>query len=77
MGRRAAGRRRAAVRAGRRAGATVVDLPAAIEDHRTAREGDVGEWDYYWDAVHPSRLGHRVLSEALVPAAAALLTEER
>ncbi len=69
--------RRAAVRAGRRAGATVVDLPAAIEDHRTAREGDVGEWDYYWDAVHPSRLGHRVLSEALVPAAAALLTEER
>lgn len=69
--------RRAAVRAGRRSGATVVDLPSAMDAHRAARTGPVGEWDYYWDAVHPTRLGHRVVGEALVPAAAELLMEER
>lgn len=44
--------------------AIVVDVPAALEQHAGGPAAD----DYFWDSIHPSRLGHAVLAKALEPA---------
>ena len=64
--------RAVALAAGRASGAGVVDAAGAVEDHREAA-GEVGPWRYYWDTVHPTRLGHAIVGEALAPEVERLL----
>lgn len=62
---------RAAMRAaGNRDAVPIVDSAVALRKH--AGDGVVG-YQYYWDRIHPSRLGHAVLGEAVAPEAARLL----
>jgi lysophospholipase L1-like esterase len=65
--------RRIAVEAGRLAGVPVVDGAAAVRSHAGGGPEAPAGWDYYWDYIHPTRLGHAVLGEAIAPAASALL----
>jgi lysophospholipase L1-like esterase len=62
--------RGAMIRAAGRDGVSIVDSALAL---RTHAEGGVVGFQYYWDRVHPSRLGHSVLGEAVAPEAARLL----
>ncbi len=62
--------RGAVLRAASRDGVPVVDSAAALLAH--AGEEPVG-FQYYWDRIHASRLGHAVLGEAIAPAALDLL----
>jgi lysophospholipase L1-like esterase len=49
----------------------VVDGAAAIRSHAggTAQAG----FPYFYDTIHPTRLGHAVLGEAIAPAAFEIL----
>ena len=67
--------RRIALRAGRSSGAAVVDAAGAVEAFRAAAAPPPDDWALYWDAVHPTRLGHAVIGEALAPTAARLLRQ--
>lgn len=44
-------------------GVTLVDVPAALRDHAGGPAGHV----YFWDEIHPSRIGHAVIAAALQP----------
>lgn len=62
-------------------GATLVDGAGAVEAHARAAglagrlEGSPYYDRYYWDYVHPTRLGHAVLAAAIAPAAAEALAD--
>ncbi|MBN92683.1 MAG: hypothetical protein CL928_01215 [Deltaproteobacteria bacterium] len=62
--------RAAVLRVAGRTGMPVVDTAEALRRHSPV---DVVGSDYYWDIIHPSRLGHRVIGEASAPAALGLL----
>jgi lysophospholipase L1-like esterase len=67
---------RIATTAGANSGASVVDVTAALRSHAAGggngSTGVAGE-DYFYDTVHPTRLGHAVIARALRPAAESLL----
>jgi len=64
--------RQSVLRVAGRTGMVVVDTAAALREHSTNKV--VGS-DYYWDIIHPSRLGHLVIGEAAAPAALNLLQD--
>ncbi len=74
--------RRIAVDAAAASGASVVDGAEALRRHAggswASPEGAsaVAGYAYYWDAIHPTRLGHAVLAAAIAPEAARLLGQE-
>jgi lysophospholipase L1-like esterase len=61
--------RRIALGAGAAAEVAVIDLPAALVEHA----GGVAGHDYFWDSIHPSRLGQAVIGETLAPVVSDLL----
>ncbi|MEE2829515.1 MAG: SGNH/GDSL hydrolase family protein, partial [Myxococcota bacterium] len=63
--------RRIALAAAERTGAPLLDAPAALQAHAGTPAGH----EYFWDSIHPTRLGHAVLGEALAPAVARLLED--
>ncbi len=72
--------RRIAVDAAAASGSTVVDGAGALRAHAGDDWGPsadvapgIAGYAYYWDAVHPTRLGHAVLAAAIAPEAARLL----
>ncbi len=71
--------RRIAVDAAAASGATVLDGAGALRQHAGGAWGSpegaagVAGYAYYWDAIHPTRLGHAVLAAAIAPEAARLL----
>lgn len=67
--------RRIALGAGRRSGAPVVDAAAAIREHRRSAGSSARRRTYYWDTIHPTRLGHALIGEALAPEVSRLLTQ--
>jgi lysophospholipase L1-like esterase len=72
--------RKIALDAAAASGSTVVDGAGALRAHaggdwsnaRGATPGVAG-YTYYWDAIHPTRLGHAVLAAAIAPEASRLL----
>ena len=74
--------RRVAVDAAAASGSTVVDGAGALRWHAggawTSADGapGVAGYRYYWDAIHPTRLGHAVLAAAIAPTAAELLGQD-
>jgi len=59
-----------------RTGATLMGGQAVFRSHAEAATGEARAGrDYFWDGLHPSRLGHAVLGEALAPTAERLLLE--
>ncbi len=61
-----------------RTGATLLDAHEILGAHSLAHDGvaDPGP-AYFWDQLHPSRLGHAVLGEAIAPTALRLLQDSR
>jgi lysophospholipase L1-like esterase len=68
--------RRIAIEAGRRTGATVVDVPAALRHHAGSQRTGIAGAEYFYDTVHPSLLGHAVIARSLTPQAEDLLREK-
>ena len=66
---------RIATAAGASSGVSVVDVPAALRHHAGGVTSGVAGEDYFYDSIHPTRLGHAVIARALVPAAEELLKE--
>jgi lysophospholipase L1-like esterase len=65
--------RRIAEGAAARSGAVLVDGAGALRAHAGGGTEAPAGWDYYYDSIHPTRLGHAVLGEAIAPTAEALL----
>ena len=65
--------RRIAIEAGRRSGATVVDVPAALRHHAGGQLTGIAGAEYFYDTVHPTLLGHAVIARSLTPQAEDLL----
>lgn len=60
-----------------RSGAVFIDGRAVLRAHASAATGEARAGaDYFWDDLHPSRLGHAVLGEALAPTVERLLLED-
>ena len=61
-----------------RTGATLLDGHAILGAHSLAHNGTADPGPaYFWDQLHPSRLGHAVLGEAIAPTALRLLQDSR
>ncbi|MCO4769279.1 MAG: hypothetical protein KDA24_04560 [Deltaproteobacteria bacterium] len=59
-----------------RTGAVMLDAHAILGAHSAATGGPPAAGEaYFWDQLHPSRLGHAVLGEALAPTAGRLLRD--
>ncbi len=68
--------RRIAIEAAAASGARVIDVPAALRHHDGGVLSGVAGWDYFYDSIHPTRLGHAVIGQALVPSASELLSKD-
>lgn len=66
---------RLALGAGRASGAPVVDTAGALRAYRRANEPGLDDQALYWDAIHPTRLGHALIGEALAPTVSRLLDQ--
>ena len=64
---------RIAASAGANSKAAVVDVTAALRHHAGDETSGIAGEDYYYDTVHPTRLGHAVIAGALTPAAEHIL----
>ena len=64
---------RIAATAGANSMTPVVDVTAALRHHGGGQISGIAGEDYFYDTVHPTRLGHAVIARALTPAAEKLL----